>query len=239
MMTGFRLNFAPVKEPLGFVKVLEWLTAVFALGSCGGYSVRTVVSLFCGQGTNETLDVTFSYPFRLNRVLLVERNGTLCNRPVAETHLMGDAESSAEFFVAIAVLALLYSLGALLTYTGYLHVYRESDYAPMLDLAATAIMATLWLLCSSAWAKGLQNMKYATGTVGIRATLALCQEEGVVCEVTELANMRTLNVSVVFGYLNVILWAGNAWFVYKETLWHSQKYTSQEAVGHGTFPVPF
>lgn len=52
-------------------------------------------------------------------------------------------------------------------------------------------------MCSSAWAKGLQNVKDATGTEGISSTLALCGESNVTCEVTEFANLRTLNISVV------------------------------------------
>lgn len=65
------------------------------------------------------------------------------------------------------------------------------------DFLMTTIFAVFWLTCTSAWAKGLQNLKYATGTVGIVATLAVCREKGVTCEVTELASMRSLNVSVV------------------------------------------
>lgn len=52
-------------------------------------------------------------------------------------------------------------------------------------------------MCSSAWAKGLQNVKDATGTEGISSTLALCGGTNVTCEVTEFANLRTLNISVV------------------------------------------
>lgn len=40
----------------------------------------------------------------------------------------------------------------------------------------------------------------------------------------------------VFGYLNMFVWVGNAWFVYKETRWHSQKFISQP--GHGRQQVP-
>ncbi|XP_023825500.1 synaptophysin-like protein 1 [Salvelinus sp. IW2-2015] len=101
------------------------------------------------------------------------------------------------------------------------------------DFGLTAAIAFLWLVCSSAWAKGLQNVKDATGTAGITSTLALCKESDVACEVTDFANMRTLNVSVVFGYLNLIVWAGNAWIVYKETRCHSQKYTAQHGAGAG------
>ncbi|XP_051546766.1 synaptophysin-like protein 1 [Myxocyprinus asiaticus] len=239
MQTGFRLNLNPVKEPLGFVKVVEWLTAVFAFGTCGGYTGRNVLSIFCDGGGNETLSATFNYPFRLNQVLLVENNTTLCNRTVSETHLVGDSSSSVEFFVAVAVLAFLYAMVALLVYLGYMHVYRDSDFGPMLDFVVTAAFAFLWLVCSSAWARGLQTVKDATSTAGIDLTLALCKERDVKCEVTEYASMRSLNISVVFGYLNLIIWAGNAWFVYKETRWHSQKVNAQHAAGRGPAPAPF
>ncbi|KAJ8387691.1 hypothetical protein AAFF_G00151220 [Aldrovandia affinis] len=185
-MTGLRLNLSPLREPLGFIKVLEWLAAIFAFGSCGSYVGRSVVSLLCSEGKNETLSATVSYPFRLNQVLLVSSNATLCNRTVAETHLVGDSASSVQFFVTIAVLAFLYCMAALLMYVGYMHVYRDSDFGPIMDFVMTVIFSFFWLVCSSAWARGLQNVKYATGTAGIRATLALCQEEGVVCEVTRV-----------------------------------------------------
>lgn len=61
----------------------------------------------------------------------------------------------------------------------------------------TAILVFLWLVCSSAWAKGLQNVKDATGTEGISSTLALCKASNITCEVTDYANLRTLNISVV------------------------------------------
>lgn len=61
----------------------------------------------------------------------------------------------------------------------------------------TAVVVFLWLVCSSAWAKGLQNVKDATNTDGISGTLALCKGSNITCEVTEFANLRTLNISVV------------------------------------------
>uniref|UniRef100_A0A671T5M5 Synaptophysin-like protein 1 n=1 Tax=Sinocyclocheilus anshuiensis TaxID=1608454 RepID=A0A671T5M5_9TELE len=212
MQTGFRFNLTPVKEPLGFVKVVEWLTAVLAFGTCGGYTGRNVVSIICGGSSNETLSATFTYPFRFG-----PSNNTLCNRTVPATHLVGDSSSSVEFFVAVAILAFLYSMMALLVYLGYMHVYRDSDFGPMFDFVLTAVFAFLWLVCSSAWARGLQTVKDATSTAGIESTLALCTDRDVRCEVTDYASMRSLNISVIFGFLNLILWVGNAWFVYKET----------------------
>lgn len=70
-------------------------------------------------------------------------------------------------------------------------------YPPLQDFVITAILVFLWLVCSSAWAKGLQNVKSATDTEGISGTLALCKGSNITCEVTEFANVRTLNISVV------------------------------------------
>ncbi|XP_056434050.1 synaptophysin-like protein 1 [Gadus chalcogrammus] len=227
MMTGFRLNLSPLKEPLGFVKLVEWLTAIFAFGSCGGYSGTNVISLFCGNGTNETLSAAFSYPFRLSEVSLVESNLTFCNHTAGPTHLVGDSASSAEFFVGVGVVCFLYSMVALLVYLGYMHVYKDSDFGPIIDFLLTAALAFLWLVSSSAWARGLQTVKHATGDAGIAATLGVCAQGDVTCRVTEFASLRSLNVSAVFGFLNLCVWAGNAWFVYKETRWHAQKHGGQ------------
>ncbi|XP_029968868.1 synaptophysin-like protein 1 [Salarias fasciatus] len=238
MMTGFRLNLSPLKEPLGFVKLVEWLTAIFAFGSCGGYSGRNIISILCGDSRNETLNADFHYPFRLSDVPLVRENTSLCNHTVTPTHLVGDSASSAEFFVGVGIICFLYSMAALLVYLGYMHVYKDSDFGPIFDFLITAVLVFLWLVCSSAWAKGLQNVKDATNTEGVGATLALCKASNVTCEVTEFANMRTLNISVVFGFLNMFVWAGNAWFVYKETRWHSQKFSSQPGPSRQQVPAP-
>uniref|UniRef100_A0A673MYF3 Synaptophysin-like 1 n=2 Tax=Sinocyclocheilus rhinocerous TaxID=307959 RepID=A0A673MYF3_9TELE len=228
MQTGFRLNWTPVKEPLGFVKLVEWVSK----------KIQILNSFSTRDGMLHFSLCFYTFICRLNQELLVENNTTLCNRTVPATHLVGDSSSSVEFFVAVAVLAFLYSMVALLVYLGYMHVYRDSDFGPMFDFALTAVFAFLWLVCSSAWARGLQTVKDATGTAGIESTLALCTDKDVKCEVTEYASLRSLNISVIFGFLNLIIWVGNAWFVYKETRWHSQKVNAQQAAGRGPNPAP-
>ncbi|XP_008314008.1 synaptophysin-like protein 1 [Cynoglossus semilaevis] len=237
MMTGFRLNLSPLKEPLGFVKLVEWLTAIFSFGSCGGFSGTNIVSIFCSDGSNQTLNANYHYPFRLSQVPLIEGNTTICNHSLTTTFMVGDATSASEFFVGVAVVCFLYSMVALLVYLGYMHVYKDSDFGPIFDFVLTSILVFLWLVCSSAWAKGLQNVKDATGSQGIRAALDVCQGGNTTCKVTEFAVMRGLNFSVIFGYLNMFIWAGNAWFVYKETRWHSKKFSSSSAQGRQQVPA--
>lgn len=47
MMTGFRLNLSPLKEPLGFVKLVEWVSVdVYTVCVCVSYPEDREVQVF-------------------------------------------------------------------------------------------------------------------------------------------------------------------------------------------------
>ncbi|GCB69435.1 synaptophysin-like protein 1 [Scyliorhinus torazame] len=234
-MAGMQLDLGPLKEPIGFIKILEWIFAIFGFATCGGFSGKTALSVKC-KNTNDTLllNATFQYPFRLNQILIVTKE--TCNQTV-ETHLVGDFSSSAEFFVAIAVLAFLYCMAALVLYVGYLHIYRDGNRGPMIDFVVTAIFAFLWLVSSSAWGKGLTDLKYSTNPETIIKNANVCKGFAE-CSSAGVSGMGSLNVSVVFGFLNMILWCGNAWFVYKETSWHAPPEPPKQDPGNVADPQP-
>ncbi|XP_067855246.1 synaptophysin-like protein 1 [Heptranchias perlo] len=214
-VSGFLLNLLNGERHLnGFF----WIFAIFGFATCGGFSGKTALSVKC-KGSNDSQELTaaFQYPFRLNSIVIVPSN--TCNHSKS-IYLMGDFSSSAEFFVAIAVLAFLYCMAALVLYVGYFHVYRDGNRGPMIDFVVTVIFAFLWLVCSSAWGKGLTDLKYATNPEVIKDNVPICKELDL-CTSAGVSSMGSLNVSVVFGFLNMILWCGNAWFVYKETSWHA------------------
>ncbi|XP_041071805.1 synaptophysin-like protein 1 [Carcharodon carcharias] len=232
-MAGRQLDLGPLKEPIGFIKILEWIFAIFGFATCGGFSGRTALDMKC-KNTNVTHRFTaiFQYPFRLNNILIVSKN--TCNQ-TEDTYLVGDLSSSAEFFVAIGVLAFLYCMAALVLYIGYLHVYRDGSRGPMIDFVVTVIFAFLWLVSSSAWGKGLTDLKYSTNPETIIKSVAVCIGLAE-CSSAGVSGMGSLNVSVVFGFLNLILWCGNAWFVYKETSWHAPPEPPRQDPGNVAAP---
>lgn len=209
VMSGFSLDLGPLKEPLGFIRILEWIFTICAFATTGGYVGSTVVTHNC---KSEDISALFGYPFRLPSQPYKIAH---CNGTTNVTYLQGDFSSSAEFFVAVGVLGFLYCTFTLILYLGYQQVYRESNRGPTIDLIVTGIFAFLWLVCSSAWGKGLTDVKYATDPERL---IFHCLPD--VCEMKSHPSMGRLNSSVLFGFLNLILWAGNCWFIYKETPFH-------------------
>ncbi|NXL86069.1 SYPL1 protein, partial [Alectura lathami] len=88
------------------------------------------------------------------------------------------------------------------------------------DLVVTIIAVFLWLVSTSAWARALADIKISTGA-SIIPLIESCKAPETTCHFASVTSMRTLNVSVVFGLLNMVLWGGNIWFVYKDTNLHS------------------
>ncbi|XP_044775828.1 synaptophysin-like protein 1 isoform X2 [Neomonachus schauinslandi] len=236
-MSSFQLNINPLKEPLGFIKVLEWIASIFAFATCGGFNGKTEIQVSCPKVTeNKTITAAFGYPFRLNEASFqTHPYVNVCDVNWKSYVLIGDYSSSAQFYVTFAVFVFLYCIAALLLYVGYTSLYRDSQKLPMIDFVVTLVAAFLWLVSTSAWAKALTDIKVATGQ-GIVKELEPCNQE-VVCYFGSVTSMGSLNVSVIFGFLNMILWGGNAWFVYKETSLHSPSNTSASH-SQGGIPPP-
>ncbi|NXD69731.1 SYPL1 protein, partial [Eolophus roseicapillus] len=220
-MAGARLDFGLLLEPLGFIKVLEWIFAIFAFATCGGFQGETTLLVSCQDVVNKTVTAAFAYPFRLNTVVLSAPDPNFCDGTWTDVYLEGNFSSSARFFVTLAVLVFLYCIAALVVYIGYKHVYNQNRRFPLTDLAITVITAFLWLVSTFAWAKVLADIKMSTGA-SIILGIESCKAPGTACYFAAVTSMGALNVSVVFGLINMILWGGNIWFVYKDTNLHNQ-----------------
>ncbi|XP_021037883.1 synaptoporin isoform X2 [Mus caroli] len=229
-------TFRALKEPLAFLRALELLFAMFAFATCGGYSGGLRLSVDCVNKTesNLSIDIAFAYPFRLQQVTF--EVPTCEGKEQQKLALVGDSSSSAEFFVTVAVFAFLYSLAATVVYIFFQNKYRENNRGPLIDFIVTVVFSFLWLVGSSAWAKGLSDVKVATDPKEVLLLMSACKQPSNKCMAVHSPVMSSLNTSVVFGFLNFILWAGNIWFVFKETGWHSsgQRYLSDPMEKHSS-----
>ncbi|XP_072279831.1 synaptophysin-like protein 2 isoform X3 [Pyxicephalus adspersus] len=130
-LTG--LHWRRLEEPLGFVKLLEWLFAIFAFGSCGSFSGETAAVVMCKvtetQTDTDLISVSFSYPFRLYRQRY--EMPTCGDIEARVLHLSGDFSAPAEFFVTLSVFAFLYSMFALSIYLIFHERYTQIRRVPI------------------------------------------------------------------------------------------------------------
>ncbi|CAH1965012.1 unnamed protein product [Acanthoscelides obtectus] len=192
------LNLSVFQEPRGVMRIFHVVFSICAFSTITGYSTQIIFNCLSERSLYE-----LSYPFDF----LFERKFGNCTLDVT-----GNFSSDAKFFVTTGVLAMLYSIVIILVYIKFDEAYKRNPKIPMLDFLITVFFGVLWLSSSAAWANGLVGLKAATNRPG--ETKGPCQT----CSVTT-SNFSTLNISVIFGFLNFFLWAADLWFVYKETQW--------------------
>ena len=217
-------SMEPLKEPRGFIKIIQWILSIFAFATTTG--VDTIISFHanCVNGNSTYISPTESiqvaYPFDLHNEYFM---ASICNAstgPAKQVALLEGAKSSAEFYVFVGVIVFLYCLAALVLYLLFDEVYRSNTNISTADFIISVVLTLFWLIGSSAWAQGIVNLKYYTdfAECGQWDNVDDCQKPNS-CLQTVFPDFASLNVSVIFGFLNMVVWAGNLWFLYKETPW--------------------
>jgi hypothetical protein len=216
-----------LKEPRGFIKFLEIVIAIFAFATTTSHHSESQFEVHCPERAYP-VTLQFSYPYKLDDTCF---DSPICdstkklNITESTTCVYGNYKSSAEFYVFVGVMAFLYALAALALYVFWDEQYQNNDNVPVVDFVITIVFAALWLISSSAWADALTKVKHYTDPADIwsdtKTNFPECQGQiaNVTCSVTSLGNFASLNVSIIFGFLNMVIWAGNLWFLYKETKW--------------------
>ncbi|XP_045871929.1 synaptophysin-like protein 2 isoform X2 [Meles meles] len=191
------LRWQRLEEPLGFIKVLQWLFAIFAFGSCGSYSGETGATVRCNNEAKDvsSIIVLFGYPFRLNRV---QYEMPLCDDDSTSKtmHLMGDFSAPAEFFVTLGIFSFFYTMAALVLYLRFHNLYTENKRFPLVDFCVTVSFTFFWLVAAAAWGKGLTDIKGATRPSSLTAAMSVCHGEEAVCSAGATPSMGLANISV-------------------------------------------
>jgi len=244
-------NAEPLKEPRGFLRLIQWFIAMLAFATCCDFSTQFGFRITCKNSTdpstNDTtpkgpfnFSITATYPFRLNHEKNRKYEVNMCDPTQAnkteEFQVPGDYSSDAQFFVFIGVIVWLYSMASLILYVFYSNLYTdEQKNFPKMDFILAAILAFIWLAASSAWANGFLQLKstaYSSSWIYESGNSFPCEQNEnnfkypniEACEpLTPTGGFGTGNASILFGFLNCFLWVSNTWFLYKETAWYRSR----------------
>lgn len=106
-----------VKEPKGFIRIVQFFLALFALYSTSSFATHTAFTVNCPEQEPVTIKYPVSYPFDFqNTEILVNRTCERAEDAISYKFPM-DFSSSPQFYVTTSVLSLLYSAGALAGYS--------------------------------------------------------------------------------------------------------------------------
>lgn len=227
------INKEVFKEPRGFIKLLEIILAICAFATAVGPHLTTSSVCKCNEKEEAPNECTFKYPYVMNEEQFFlphcenSTNETTTTQPPMTMSLSGDCKSASEFYVFVGVVVFLYSLGAIVFYVIAHELYEGHQIFPKADFILTILFTLLWLISSSAFADAVSKIKHYTDPEwpwesdesSLYTYYTDHEKFGLNCYATESASYATLNISVIFGFLNMIVWAGNNWFLYKETNW--------------------
>ncbi|KAK8756914.1 hypothetical protein V5799_000382 [Amblyomma americanum] len=118
-------------------------------------------------------------------------------------------------------------------------MYAENQTVPIVDLGLTALLSLFWFAGSCAWAQGVRDVKYYMSPDNIIKwpAIEICRDvDKALCSFESNGSYATLNVSLILGFFNVLLWMAGCWFVYKETSFHGQR--QPPPVGGAVPPFP-
>ncbi|CAF4373433.1 unnamed protein product, partial [Rotaria sp. Silwood2] len=207
--------------PRGLIRLLQFIFAIFAFATaCNGSSSV----LFTSYIENSTISASWSYPYNLKNTPIEK---TTDNTELNTISSANDVKPSAEFFVFTGVTSMLLSLGFSIIYVLMDRQYRSDERFPLIDLIIILIWSIFWIAGSSAWAKGISNIRTQTSWESIAKRSTVCPDM-TQCPENYSGTYANIIVSVIFGFLNFILWVGSGWFVYKETKFFTNRTAQQQ-----------
>lgn len=223
-----------IKEPRGFVRILQALFSILAWSTTAGFSTTSTLHIDCPDATGVAPEFKFeykiSYPFDLREVEVEVPYNCSDDTDVVQDSFPIDFSSTAMLYVLVCVLSLLYAIAAALCYCFLTARYESDPLAPMVDLCLTLLITILWIVITCAWALNVSDLKHYTHPHYFKDSLTVCQDPDANCQPSNPGKWSSLTVSIVCGFTCIVLWLGSTWFIFKETTLHRQKQAAAAAM---------
>lgn len=210
-----------VKEPRGFIRILQVLFGLLAWSTTAGFSTITTLRIYCPD-TNEPFNIEYNikYPFDLRETKVESPNNCSEDTIIDSEAFPVDFSAISMLYVLISAMSIIYALAAAFYYCKFTAKYETDPLAPVVDLSATVLFAFFWILLTCTWALNVSDLKHYTHPSYFKDHLTICQEEIANCQPSNPGKWSSLTISIVCGFTSVLLWLGSSWFIFKETSFH-------------------
>lgn len=212
-----------IKEPRGFVRLLQVLFSILAWSTTAGFSTTSTLHIDCPDATPFTVEYKIAYPFDLRETEVSVPDNCNDDTDVIQDSFPIDFSTTAMLYVLVCVISLLYSIGAAVCYCLMTSRYENDPLAPMFDLCLTLLLTICWIAITCTWALNVSDLKHYTHPHYFKDSLTVCQDTDANCQPSNPGKWSSLTVSIVCGFTCVVLWLGSTWFIFKETTLHKQK----------------
>ncbi|GFU09916.1 synaptophysin [Nephila pilipes] len=222
-LVNMDLNLRVLIEPRGFIRIIQLVMSIFAFATTAGFETVATMEIKC-KDYEKDVQYKFGYPFKLGKAELrvPDKCGNTSDISYKTYTFPFDFSSNAEFFVASGVLTLMYTTGIIFIYVFMHRLYSTNPMTPVVDLLGSGVLSVFWFAGSCAWAQGVSDVKYYTNPANLFHDIEICMDGPQTCRTVSPGNFASLNVSLIFGFANCMLWISSLWFVYKETSFHQQ-----------------
>jgi uncharacterized membrane protein len=226
MMDQINLR-ALIKEPRGFVRLLQVLFSILAWSTTSGFSTTSTLHIDCPDATPFTVEYKIIYPFDLREVEVSVPYNCTDDTDVVQDSFPIDFSSTAMLYVLVSIISLLYAIGAAICYCFFTARYEANPLALMVDFFLTLLITILWTVITCTWALNVSDLKHYTHPHHFKDSLTVCQDSDANCQPSNPGKWSSLTVSIVCGFTCAVLWLGSTWFIFKETT------STKAAGGHG------
>src|SRR6266487_1169909 len=90
--------------------------------------------------------------------------------------------NNSPFFVAVCMICCIYSLGSLMFYIFWSHIYKNKPRLIVGDLVSSGILALLLFIASCTWASSIGYVKRHSSTHFVIDRINMCRDAFAVCE---------------------------------------------------------
>lgn len=138
--------------------------AIIAFATTSGFDTTVKLNVTCDK-LSYPIERVIEYPFK-QTITITRAEIHECLPVNAANDQMAielDYKTSAEFYVTVGVLSMLYSIAALAVYMLLSALYENNHMIPFIDLIGTGILTLFWFIGWCAWVANEGNVKNFCG----------------------------------------------------------------------------